>query len=329
MRVSVGLSLLSLALAVFALPRAVEAQQAGKAPRVGLLPPCPGPDSVFGATLRDLGYTWGKTITFVCARAERDYPGDYRRLSDATADLLAQNVDAIVALTHITAHAAHRATRAIPIVMIASGDPVATGLVASLRRPGGNVTGLTYYAAELVEKRLQLLQEMVPGITSIAALGNPESDHVLGLYRKDAERTARALGLQLLMVDVSHPRDLGRGIDTVVKRGARGLLVLTDPMLAAHTRQIIELASQHRLPAIYWAKSAAEAGGLAAYSADYEDLTRRAAYYLNRILRGARPAELPVEQPTRFELVINLRTARALGLTIPPSLLLRADRVIE
>jgi len=221
MRLSVRLTVLSLALAVFALPRAVEAQQAGKAPRVGLLAwqTCPSPDPVFGAALRDLGYTWGKTITFVCGSAE----GDYRRLSDAAGVLAAQNVDVIVALTHITAHAAHRATRVIPIVMIASGDPVGTGLVSSLHRPGGNVTGLTYYATELVEKRLQLLQEMVPGITSIAALGNPESANVLGLYRKDAERAARALGFQLLMADVSHPRDLGRSVDTAVKGGAQGL----------------------------------------------------------------------------------------------------------
>jgi putative ABC transport system substrate-binding protein len=169
----------------------------------------------------------------------------------------------------------------------------------------------------------------VPGIARIAALANPESAHVFGLYRTDAERAARALGLQLLITDVSQPRDLDQRFESMVKAGAQGLLVLTDPMLSSRARRIAELAAQHRLPAMYWAPWFVNAGGLAAYSADHDDLTRRAVYYVEKILKGTKPADLPVEQPTKFELVINLKTARALGLTIPPSVQLRADRVIE
>ena len=316
-----------LVLALLAAPLAAEAQPTGKVPRIGFLTwgTCPTPDSVFGLALQNLGYTWGQTIQVLCRSAE----GNYERLSEATAALVAQKVDVIAALTHITAYAAHRATRSIPIVMIASGDPVATGLVASLGRPGGNVTGLTYYATELVEKRLQLLKDMVPGAARIAALENPESAHVFGLYRMDAQRAAGRLGLQLLTADVSHPRDLERCFETIVKAGAQGLLVLTDPMLSAQARRIAELSARHRLPAMYWAAWFVEAGGLAAYSADYENLIRRSTFYVDRILKGTRPADLPVEQPTKFELVINLKTAKALGLTIPESLLLRVDRVIE
>jgi len=312
---------------MLAVPVASDGQPAGKAPRIGFLTweTCPTPDSAFGVALRSHGYSWGQTIHIVCRSAE----GDYGRLSEAAGALAAQRVDAIAALTHITAYAAHRATQSIPIVMITSGDPIATGLVASLARPGGNVTGLTYYAIELVEKRMQLLMEMIPGMTRIAALANPDSAHVFGLYRSDAQRSARALGLQLMITDVSQPRDLDQRFEHIVKARAQGLLVLTDPMLSAHARRIAELAAQHRLPTMYWAPWFVEAGGLAAYSADYDDLVRRAVYYLDKILKGTKPADLPVEQPTRFQLVINLKTAMALGLTIPPSLRLRADRVIE
>jgi ABC-type uncharacterized transport system substrate-binding protein len=315
------------AAALLASPLAAEAQQAGRVPRIGFLTweTCPNAESTFGVALRALGYTWGQTIQVVCRSGE----GDHGRLSEAAAGLAAQKIDLIAALTHVTAYAAHRTTQSIPIVMIASGDPVATGLVASLGRPGGNVTGLTYYGTELVQKRLQLLKDMVPRATRIAALGNPESAHVFGLYRADAQRAAAALGLELLTTEVSQPRDLDRRFETLVKGGAQGLLVLTDPMLSAQARRIAELAAQHRLPAMYWAKWFVEAGGLAAYSADYDNLVRRAAYYVDRILKGAKPADLPIEQPTKFELVINLKTAKALGLTIPPSLLLRADQVIE
>jgi putative ABC transport system substrate-binding protein len=224
-----------------------------------------------------LGYRWGQTIHVVCKSGE----GDHHRLSDAAAGLAAQNVDVIAALTHVTAHSARRATRSIPIVMIASGDPVATGLVASLARPGGNVTGLTYYATDLVEKRLELLKEMVPGATRIAVLENVTSAHVFGLYGQDAERAARALGLRLSRVNVNDPRDLDRSLDAAAKAGAQALLVLTDPMLSAQAQRIAELAARHRLPGMYWAPWFVDAGGLAAYSADYHAMVRRAAHYVD------------------------------------------------
>jgi putative ABC transport system substrate-binding protein len=317
----------AIGLAFLLAPLAGEGQQARKVPRVGFLTweASPGRESVFGRALGDLGYTWGQTIHVVCRSAE----GDHGRLAEGAAALAAEKLDVIAALTHITAYAARRAAPGTPIVMIASGDPVRTGLVASLSRPGGHVTGLTYYSTDLVEKRLQLLKEMVPGATRIAVLENPDSAHVFGLYGQDAERGARHLGLRLLRVQVSQPRDLDRSFEAVARDGAQGLLVLTDPMLSAQARRLGELAAQHRLPAMYWASWFVDAGGLAAYSADYDGMVCRAAYYVGRILKGARPADLPVEQPTRFELFFNLKAAGALGLTIPPSLLARADRVIQ
>ena len=308
-------------------PLLAEAQRSARVRRIGFLTwlACPNEQSVFAVALRELGYVWGRTIQIACRSGE----GGHARLMDAAAGLAGQNVEVIAALTHTAAYAAHRATRSIPIVMIASGDPVSTGLAASLGRPGGNITGLTYYSTDLVMKRLQLLKEIVPGATRIAALGNPESAHVFALYRHDAQRAAAALGLELMAVDVSQPRDLDRHFDGLVKSGAQALLVLTDPMLSAEARRIAELAARHRLPAMYWAKWFVDAGGLAAYSADYDDLVRRAAHYVDRILKGARPAELPIEQPTKFEFVVNMKTAKTLGITIAPSLLLRADHVVE
>jgi putative ABC transport system substrate-binding protein len=308
-------------------PRRVAAQRTVRTPRIGLLgwDGCLTAESPFGQALGDLGYRWGQTVQVLCRSGE----GDYGRLADAAGDLVAQKVDAIAALTHITAFASHRATRAIPIVMIASGDPVRTGLVASLARPGGNVTGLTYYAADLVEKRLHLLKEIIPRAARVGVLENPESDHVFGMYRQDTERAGRAVGLQLVKAEVSRPQDLARSFDRMVADGAQGLLVLTDPMLSAQAQRIVDLAAHHRLPAMYWAPWFVDAGGLVAYSPDWTAMLRRAASYVDRVLKGARPADLPIEQPTRFDLVVNLKTAKALGLTIPESLLLRAARVIE
>ena len=306
---------------------AVEAQPVSKVPRLGVLTweTCPNRDSVLGLALKELGYTWGQTLHVVCQSAE----GSHGRLAEAAAALASDNVSVIAALSHVTAYAARRATSSIPIVMIASGDPVRTGLVGSLARPGGNVTGLTYYATELVEKRLQLLKEMAPGVVRVAVLANPESDHVFGLYRQDAERAARTLGLHVVKADVSQPRDLDRTFETAVRDGAQALVVLTDPMLNAQTRRIAALAIQHRLPAMSWVPAFVDVGGLATYSADFDAMVRRAAYYVDRILKGARPADLPVEQPTTFRLFINTRTARDLSLTIPPSMLGRADKVID
>jgi putative ABC transport system substrate-binding protein len=309
------------------LPLCASAQLPKGVPRIGLLQweGCPGPGSVFGRALGDLGYAWGEKIEVVCRSAE----GSYRGLSKAADDLVAQKVDVIVGLSHIAAHAAHRATQSIPIVMIASGDPVRTNLLGSLARPGGNVTGLTYYTTELGEKRLQLLKELVPSMMRVAVLGNTESDHVFGMYWQDAARAARTLGLELVTGDVRDPRHLEKTFERFADKGAQGLLVLTDPMLRAQAKRIAELAAKHRLPAMYGGTWFVEAGGLASYSADFDAMTRRAAYYVDRILKGARPATLPIEQPTKFELIFNLKTAKALGLTVPEGLLVRADRLIE
>jgi putative tryptophan/tyrosine transport system substrate-binding protein len=304
-----------------------EAQAVRKPPRIGVLAweACPGRQSVFAAALRELGYVWGETIDVVCRSAD----GDHQRLAEAAATLAAENVTLIAALTHVTAFAARRATTSIPIVMIASGDPVRTGLVASLARPGGNVTGLTYYATDLVEKRLQLLKEIVPQATRVAVLDNPDSAHVFGLYGQDAERAAGAVGVRLLRTDARQPGDLATSLETAARDGAQALLVLTDPMLSAQARRISDLAARHRLPAMHWAPWFAEAGGLAAYAADYDAMVRRAAFYVDRILKGVRPGDLPVEQPTRFQLIVNRKAARDLGLSIPPAVLARADRIIE
>ena len=322
-----GRALLTLMVGLALLPLDARAQHAAKVPRVGLLQweGCPGPNSVFGLALKDLGYTWGEKIEVLCRSSEGSYVG----LSNAAADLVAQNVDIIVGLSHIAAHAAYRATPSIPIVMIASGDPVRTNLVASLARPGGNVTGLTYYSTELGEKRLQLLKELIPGITRVAVLGNTESDHVFGMYWDDAARAARTLGLELVTADVRDPRHLEESFETFAKRGAQGVLVLTDPMLRSQAKRVAELAANHRLPAMYGGTWFVEAGGLASYSANFDAMIRRVAYYVDRILKGARPGNLPVEQPTTFELIFNLKTAKAMGLTIPEALLVRADRLID
>ena len=318
---------LALAVGLCLLPIDGWTQQTAKVPRIGLLQweGCPGPDSVFGLALRDLGYTWGEKIEIVCRSAE----GNYRGLSNAAADLVAQKVDVIVGLSHIAAHAAHRTTSSIPIVMIASGDPVRTNLVASLARPGGNVTGLTYYTTDLGEKRLQLLKELVPGMTRVAVLGNTESDHVFGMYWDDAARGARTLGLELVTGDVRDPRHLEETFETFAKRGVQGVLVLTDPVLRSQAKRIAELAAKHRLPAMYGGTWFVEAGGLASYSADFDAMVQRVAYYIDRILNGARPASLPIERPTRYDLIFNRKAAKAVELIIPETLLVRADRLIE
>jgi putative ABC transport system substrate-binding protein len=322
-----GRASLTLTVALTVLPLCANAQAPKSMPRVGLLQweGCPGPNSVLGRALNDLGYTWGERIQIVCRSAE----GSYRGLSKAADDLVTQKVNVIVGLSHIAAYAAYRATQSIPIVMIASGDPVRTNLVASLARPSGNVTGLTYYTTELGEKRLQLLTELIPGIRRVAVLGNTESDHVFGMYWDDAARAARTLGLEIVTGDVRDPRHLEETFEAFARKGVQGLLVLTDPMLRLQAKRVAELAAKHRLPAMYGGTWFVEAGGLASYSADFDAMIRRVAYYVDRILKGARPATLPIEQPTQFELIFNLKTAKALGLTVPEALLVRADRLIE
>jgi putative ABC transport system substrate-binding protein len=314
---------------LLAAPLAAEAQPAGKMYRIGMLETTSvalnaANLEAFRQGLRDLGYV-----------ERQDYAIEYRsadsrpdRFPDLAAELVRLKVDLIVTRGTTGAVAAKNATRTIPIVMATSGDPVAAGLVASLARPGGNVTGLSSINAELVGKRLGLLKEAIPGIARIAVVLNL-SNPTLVTQRKQIEVAARSLGFQPQFLDVRTPEDLWRAFDTAVKQRANAVHVGLDFLAQSNLGRIVDLAAKHRLPAIYSTRDFVDAGGLMAYEVSRLEMYRRAASYIDKIFKGARPGDLPVEQPTKFELVINLKTAKALGLTIPPALLQRADQVIE
>ncbi len=316
-------------IAVFAAPCVADAQQAAKVPRIGILPPGPihlRPHflEAFRQGLRELGYVEGQNIMLELPSADVTP----ERLAALAAELVGRKVDVIV--TWSTAiQAARQATRTIPIVMAVSADAVELGFVASLARPGGNTTGLSFTVGpEIAGKHLQLLKEAVPKVSRMAFLWNPA---VLGLaaYEKETQAAARALGVSLQSLEWSRPDELEPAFSTMTKQAAGALLVAWGSVAFGQRRRIADLAAKHQLPAIYPWREAAEAGGLMAYGASLPDMFRRAASYVDKILKGANPADLPVEQPTKFELVINLKTANALGLTIPQSVLLRADEVIQ
>jgi putative tryptophan/tyrosine transport system substrate-binding protein len=279
---------------------------------------------VFRQGLRDLGYVEGRNISI----EQRWADGRSERLPALAAELVRFPPDVIFAPVTQAALAAQRATGDIPIVVATAADPVGAGLVAGLAAPGGNVTGLSIFAPALVAKQLELLKEAVPKASRFAVLSNPGLRNT-ALMVKEAETAARSLGVAIQLLGVRDVDGFDGAFSAVATGGANGLLVLFDPFLFAQRRRMVEFASQKRLPAVYPHREYAEAGGLLAYGANVAENFRRAATYVDRILKGAKPGELPVEQPTRFELVINLKTVRALGLTIPPSLLLRADKVIE
>jgi putative ABC transport system substrate-binding protein len=243
------------------------------------------------------------------------------------AELVRLNVDVIVTSGTTAVRVLREATTTIPIVM-ASGEPVSTGLVASLARPGGNITGLTHITKDLLGKRLELLKEIVPDAIRMAALLNPTNPGQ-ALFASEMESSARALALQLKVLKVQDANEFDRAFSTIVEWQARGVLVLEDPMFGTHRARLAELAVRHRLPGVFGSASYAEAGGLVSYGANFIDLHRRSADYVDKILKGAKAGDLPIEQPTKFELVINLKTARALGITVPQSLLLRADKMIQ
>ncbi len=317
----------SVAVGLFAAPLAAEAQQAGRPPRIGLLATRGGKTDPLAALeqgLRDLGYVEGQNLL-----VERRFAdGKLDRLPGLAAQLVRLRVDLIVASDPPAIEAATRATRTIPIVMRASDDPAATKLVVSLAHPGGNVTGLYSFAAELDAKRLEILKEAIPAITRVAVLWDSASRDSARRWQ-NIERAARALGLQLESLDVQRPEGLEEAFRVAAREKAGALITLRNPVVVIHRREVAELAIMHRLPSMYDERAFVEAAGLMSYGADLADLYRRAAVYVDRILKGAKPGDLPIEQPTRFELVINLKTAKALGLTIPQSLLLRADQVIE
>ncbi|HKZ05669.1 MAG TPA: ABC transporter substrate-binding protein [Methylomirabilota bacterium] len=315
---------------MLATPRAAQAQQADKAPRIGWLSATSPADrplliDAFRQRLRELGWVEGQNIAIDYRYAEdRD-----DRLPDLAAELVRLKVDVIVSFGTQGVTAAKKATGTIPIVMIAVRDPVGTGLIASLARPGGNLTGVSGYAGlEIVAKQLELLKETVPKLRRVAVLSNPANAyHRLAI--REANVAARSLGVQLQLLEARGPNEFDAAFAAMAKERAGGLLVLSDVMFNAHRTRLAELAARSRLPAAYAVRESVEAGGLMSYGPSFLDLHRRSAAYVDKILKGAKPADLPVEQPTQFELVINLKTAKALGLTMPPSLLRQADEVIE
>jgi putative ABC transport system substrate-binding protein len=300
-----------------------QAQQP-KIPRIGYLVSRAGPgpnDQGFDKGMRELGYVEGQNIVI-----ERRWAGgNAASVPDLAADLVRLKVDAIFA-GGATVGAVKRATGTIPIVFIAEGDPVGSGLVASLARPGGNITGLAILADELAGKRLELLKETVPRISRVAVLRHSTSDVS---HLKATEAAASSLGFQLQILEVKYSNDFDSAFGAAKKGGAEALIELPSSFLATHRKSLVDLAAKSRLPAMYEHSGFANDGGLMSYGPNLPDIYRRAAIYVNKILKGAKPADLPVEQPTKFEFVINLRAAKQIGLTIPPNVLARADRVIK
>ena len=305
------------------------AQPANKVPRIGVLhpgTPASAPQSVeaFRQGLREHGYEEGKNIV-----VERRYTESrLERVAEVAAEFVRLKVDVIVTSLDVATAAVKQQTQTIPIVMAISIDPVATGFVSSLARPGGNVTGLSTMSPELAAKRLELLREAVPGLSRVAIMWNTNVPGNLLEY-KEAGDAARSMRLQLQSVEVSSVDDFERAFSALKTGGAEALIVAGSGLTSTNAGQIASLAMKHRLPSMVSSRDRVDAGGLMAYGPNLAELWRRAATYVEKILKGAKPGDLPVEQPTKFELVINMKTAKALGLTIPPSLLRRADEVIQ
>src|SRR5262249_17955139 len=278
----------------------------------------------FAERLQELGYTEGRNLVVERRLAE----GRIERLPELAVDLVRLDVDVILAVTTPAVQAARAATLTIPIVFVGVADPVGTGLVESLARPGGNVTGISTRLVDLVAKQLQLLKELVPSLSRVAVLSNPENA-ASALSLKEAECVSRSFGIEVIGVAIRSPSDVGAALASLVRDRPGALLIHSTAPMIERRVQILEFATSHRLPAVTAFRQMADAGALATYGPDARDGARRAADYVVKIFKGAKPGNLPVEQPTKLELVINLKTAKALGLTIPQSLLLRADQVIE
>ena len=318
----------TLAAGALLLPRTAPAQPAGRVARVGYLTPSSVaaregmPD--LRRRLRDLGYVEGRDIRFEIRGANEDF----ERLPDLAADLVRSGVDLIVAVSPPAIRAAENATSTIPIVMVSGTDPVVGLFVASLARPGGNVTGVTTYLPELAGKRLEVLRECLPGLRRVAVLANLRNPGSAGEAR-ETEAAARTMALEVQVADARLPEQYPDAFASMTRGGARAVFVTTDPVLSSNRGRIMQLAASHRLPAIYEWPEIVEAGGLLSYGPTLAEINTRVAAYVDKILKGAKPADLPVERPTRFELAVNLKTAAALGITIPPAVVARAQRVIR
>ena len=305
-------------------PLAARAQQGGaRIPRIGIIDDAPIWDH-FRQGLHDLGYIEGRNIAIEYRSAE----GDFDRLRQAARELASLPVNILVVYGSSATRAARQATSTIPIVMIGVGDPVRARFVTNLARPGGNVTGTTSLGPELIGKRIEILKECVPGLARVAFLWNPDNDSNLA-FLEELIIAVPALGLQLISVPMRTSEEYEGAFAAMMQRQPNAFVTQNDPLILQHIGQIIDFVAEHRLPAMYQAKENVEAGGLMAYGATLSDLFTRSAWYVHRILQGAKPADLPVEQPTKFELSINLKTAKALGIEVPPTLLARADEVIE
>jgi putative tryptophan/tyrosine transport system substrate-binding protein len=326
---SMGRKIIILLLVTMALApvHLVEAQQAKKVPLVGILTPDPVSARInlfeaFKKGLREVGYVEGQNIGIEVRSAE----GKRDRLPTVASELVRLKVDVILTSTTPAIQAAKQATTTIPIVAI-STDPVGSGLVASLARPGGNITGLSLLGPEINGKQLELLKETLPKVKRVAFVGNPASV-AFALRFKEVEIAGQELGLQTQSVEVRSPNELERALESATREQA-GALIVPSSISNAYRRQIVDFAAKNQLPAIYDESESVEAGGLMSYGANLPDLFRRAATYVDKILKGRKPSDLPVEQPTKFELIINLKAAKQIGLTIPPNVLARADKVIR
>jgi putative tryptophan/tyrosine transport system substrate-binding protein len=316
---------------VLAAPLASEAQPKDRIPRIGVLGTGDGLGlglgwQAFRDALSHLGYVDGKTIAIDWRWAG----SDARRFENLAADLVRLEVDLIVTGTDPAPTAARNATRAIPIVIVGAGDPVGSGLVASLARPGGNVTGLTWDVSPAIAgKQLELLRDTKPDLSSVAVLWNRDAGAWVSPYLTVLRNAAKTIGLTLHSIEVRRPEEIAPAFAEMTRRSVQAVYVMWDQVTFTHRTRVGELARAQGLLTIFDERQAVEAGGLMSYAPELTDLYRRAAAYVDKILRGAKPAELPIEQPTKFQFVINLKTAKALGLTIPPSVLARADEVIQ
>lgn len=320
---------LALLSALFLATADVEAQPAAKAARIGVLPTVVLPTSAeavaFREGLRERGWVEGQNLVIEWRTAE----GKLERLPDLATELVRLQVDALVVGTNPAISAARQAAPSTPIVFVGAADPIGAGFVASVARPGGNVTGLTVDATPAIAtKRLQLLKEVMPRISRVASLYNPTWPGIEA-YAEMVRPAARALGLTLQSVEVRQPGDLEGAFAAILRGRAQALFIAEDVVLFTHRRRVIDFAAKHRLPTMSLVRAVPDDGGLMSYSVNFTDLWRRAAAYVDKILKGTRVGDLPVEQPTRYELVLNLRTAKALGLTIPQSVLVQADELIR